>query len=179
MVQRSPRLSTHRMASRVGLSRMNVWRTLHEENLYPYQYQRVQHLEPGDHAKRMDLCHWLNAHPELFNAILFTDEASLTRDGINTLRDVHTWAHRNPHATCVTHFQRRFSLNVWCGMLGKRLIRPFVCDNNLTGNTDEAFLRNELPGLLEDIPLMIMSQMYFQHDGATPHYTKRVRELLN
>ena len=51
--------------------------------------------------------------------------------------------------------------------------------NNLTGNTYEAFLRNELPGLLEDIPLMIRSQMYFQHDGALPHYTNRVRELLN
>ena len=33
VVQRSPRLSTRRMASRVGLSRMKVWRTLHEENL--------------------------------------------------------------------------------------------------------------------------------------------------
>ena len=30
MVQRSPHLSTRRMASRVGLSKMNVWRTLHE-----------------------------------------------------------------------------------------------------------------------------------------------------
>ena len=85
MVQRSPRLSTHRMASRFGLSRMNVWRTLHEENLYPYHDHRVQHLEPGDHAKRMDLCHWVNAHPELLNVILFTDEASFTRDGINNL----------------------------------------------------------------------------------------------
>ena len=27
------------------------------------------------------------------------------------------------------------------GMLGKRLIGPFVFDNNLTGNTHEAFLR--------------------------------------
>ena len=90
MVKRSPRLSTRRMASRVGLSRMNVWRTLHEENLYPYHDQRVQHLEPGDHGKRMDLCHWVNAHPELLNAILFTDEASFTRDGINNLRNVHT-----------------------------------------------------------------------------------------
>ena len=87
------------MASRVELSRMNVWRTLHEENLYPYHDQRVQHLEPGDHAKLMDLCHWVNAHPELLNTILFTDEASFTRDGINNLQNVHTWAHRNPHAT--------------------------------------------------------------------------------
>ena len=117
MVQRSPRLSTGRMASHVGSSRMNVWRMLHEENFYPYHDQRVQHLEPGDHAQRMDLCHWVNAHPELLNVILFTDEASFTRDGINNLRNVHTWAHHNPHSTCVTHFKRRFSLNVWCGML--------------------------------------------------------------
>ena len=65
LVQRSPRLSTRRMTSRIGLSRMQVWRTLHEENLYPYHDQRVQHLEPGDHAQGMDLCQWIKAHPEL------------------------------------------------------------------------------------------------------------------
>jgi len=44
MVQRSPCLSTHRMVSCIGVSRMQVWRTLHEEDLYPYHDQRVQHL---------------------------------------------------------------------------------------------------------------------------------------
>ena len=52
-------------------------------------------------------------------------------------------------------------------------------DNNLTGNTYEVFLRNELPGLLEDILLVVRSQMYFQHDGAPPHYTRHVRDYLN
>jgi len=52
MVQRSPRLSTRRMASRIGMSRTQVWRTLHEEDLYPYHDQRVQHLEPGDHETK-------------------------------------------------------------------------------------------------------------------------------
>ena len=70
-------------------------------------------------------------------------------------------------------------MNVWCGVPGNKLIGPFVFDNNLTGNTYEAFLRNELPGLLEDIPLMIRSQMYFQHDGAPLHYTQHVRDYLN
>ena len=82
MVQRSPRLSTRRMASRIGVSRMQVWRTLHDKDLYPYRDQRVQHLEPGDHAQRMDLCHWIKAHPELLSVILFSDEASFTRDGV-------------------------------------------------------------------------------------------------
>jgi len=63
MVQRSPRLSTRRIAPHIGVSRMQAWRTLHEENLYPYHDQRVQHLEPGDHAQRLDSCHWETAHP--------------------------------------------------------------------------------------------------------------------
>ena len=76
MVQSSPRLSTRRMASRIGVSRMQVWRTLREEDLYPRHDQMV-HLEPGDHAQHFDLCHWITAHPELLSVILFTDEALL------------------------------------------------------------------------------------------------------
>ena len=151
---------------------------LHEENLYPYDDQRVKHLEPGNHAQRLDLCHCVTAHPELLSVILFSDDASFTRDGINYLRNVLTWSHENPQETRVTKYQRRFSLNVWCGVLGNKLIGPFVFDENLTGNRYEAFLRNQLPGLLEDIPLIIRSQMHFQHDGAPTHYTRHVREYL-
>jgi len=179
MVQRSPWLSTWGIAFHIGVSCMQVWRTLHEENLHPYHDHRVQQLEPGDPAQRMDLCHWITVHPQLLTIILFTDEASFTRDSINNSRNAHTWSHDNPYKTSVTKFQRRFLVNIWWGLLGKKLIGPFVFDNNLTGNTYEVFLRNELPGLLEDIPLMIRSQMYFQHDGASPHYTWRVREYLN
>ena len=135
MVQRSPRLSTHRMASRISVSRMQVWRTLHEEDLYPYHHQRVQHLGPGDNAQRMDVYRWITVHPELLSVILFTDEASFTRDSLNNSRNVHTWSHENPHETRVTNFQMRFSVNVWCSMLGKRLTGPFVFHSNLTGNT--------------------------------------------
>jgi len=112
MVQRSSRLSTRRVASRIGVSRMQVWRTLREDDLYPYHDQKLQHLEPGDHAQRMDFCHWVTEHPELLSLILFSDEAYFTRDGVNNLRNVHKWSQRNPHATCVTHFQRKFSVNV-------------------------------------------------------------------
>ena len=50
MVQRSPRLSTPRIVSRIGVSLMQVWRTLHEVNLHPYHDHRVQHQKPGDPA---------------------------------------------------------------------------------------------------------------------------------
>jgi len=93
--------------------------------------------------------HWVTAHPELLSVILFSDEASFTRDGINNLRNVHTWSHDKPHETLVTKFRRRFSVNVRCGVLGNKLIGPFVFDENLTGNAYEAFLRNHFLGLLK------------------------------
>ena len=83
MVQRSPRLSTRRIASRIGVSRLQVWRSLHKENLHAYHH-RVQLLEPGDPAQPMDLCRWITAHPQLLSVILFTDGASLIRGGINS-----------------------------------------------------------------------------------------------
>jgi len=108
----------------------------------------------------MDLYHWIKAHPELFSVILFSDEASFTRDSVNNLRNVHTRSHDNPHEKSLTNFQRRLTVNVWCGVLGNKLIGPLVFDNNFTGNAYEVFLRKELPGLLEDIPLMIRSLIY-------------------
>ena len=98
----------------------------------------------------MDLCHWIKAHPELLSVILFSDVASFTRDGVNN--------ERNVHETSVTNFQRRFSVSVWCGVLGNRLIGRFVFHNNLNANTYEVFLWQELPGLLEELPLMVRSQ---------------------
>ena len=58
---------------------------------------------------------------------------------VNNSRNVHTWSLENPHETSITNFQRRFSVNVWCGVLGNRLLGPIVFDNNLKGNTYEDF----------------------------------------
>ena len=65
-----------------------ILRTLHEEDFYPYHDQPV-HLQPGDHAKRKGFCRWIQAHSELLGVLLFTDEASFTRDDVNNSRNVH------------------------------------------------------------------------------------------
>lgn len=179
IVDENPRLSTRRIAAQLDVNHMKVWRTLHKECLYPYHDQGVQHLEPQDLAPRLNLCNWLTIEPQLVAKILFTDEATFTRNGITNFRNSHTWAYENPNAIRERHFQRRFSINVWCGMLNDRLIGPFLFDRNVTGEVYELFLRNELPGLLEDVPLAVRHDMYFQHDGHPAHFSLRVRNFLN
>jgi hypothetical protein len=41
MVQRSPTTSTRRLSTRLCVTRLRVWRTLHEGHFYPFPPQRV------------------------------------------------------------------------------------------------------------------------------------------
>lgn len=49
----------------------------------------------------------------------------------------------------------------------------------LNGLAYRDFLNNELPALCEEIPLQSRSTMWFQQDGAPPHYSVAARTVLN
>jgi len=90
MVQLSPTTSTRRLSAR-------IWRTLHEDGLYPFHPKPVRNLHPGDSAMRLEFCHWLHTNRQLLPLILFTDEllSPLTESTthvtrINGLTKIHT-----------------------------------------------------------------------------------------
>jgi len=139
----------------------------------------VQHLGPGDFAQRLESCKWLNGSHQLHRYILFIDEAQFNRNGVNNTHNSHVWADENPHANVESNFQLRFSVNVWCAVLDDQLIGPFILEGHLTGEAYIRFLQEELPLLLEDGPLNKRGHMYFQHDGAPPHFSSEVRNFLN
>ena len=147
--------------------------------MYPYHVQRVQHLGPGDFAERLEFCEWLNGSRELRRYILFTDKSHFIREGLNNTHKSHVWADENPHATVESNFQQRFIVNVWCAVMDDQLTGPFILEGRLRGETYLRFLQEELPRLLEDVPLNKRGRMYFQHDGAPPHSSREVRNFLN
>ena len=65
MVQRSPTTGTRRLSARIGVSRTRVWRTLHEDGLYPFHPQSVETLHPGDSAICLEFCYWLHNNRQL------------------------------------------------------------------------------------------------------------------
>ena len=74
---------------------------------------------------------------------------------------------------------RRFSLNVWMGVINDNLIGPHFLPNTLNGKVYENFLREHVFELLEDVPLEIRRGMRYQHDGCPAHFRITVREWLN
>ena len=182
-VERDPSTNTRRMARDLRGSSTTVWRVLHQEHLHPYHIARVPSLGPADFAPRVDFCQWILQRcaedPAFLQLILFTDEATFSRDGVFNCHNSHMWAVENPHGVRERAFQERFSVNVWAGIINGRLIGPYLLPARLTGANYLIFLQEILPELLQDIPLGIRQHMWFQHDGAPPHFTRAVLHYLN
>ena len=177
-VECSPTTSTQRISTHMGVPHTKVWRTLYQHGLYPFHLQMVQCLE-GDEARQLDLCRWVIANRRLIPFILFTDEASFTHDGINNTHNSHRWSDKNPRAIVERNSHHRFFVNVWCGVLDSQLIGPAVLLNHLTRRTYIDFLQNELPLLLEKVPLAKSMCMVFQQYRAPARYSCLVTHHLN
>jgi len=63
---------------------------------------------------------------------------------------------------------------VWCGLLGGNLIGPHFYDGTLNGRRYSDFL-TLLPMMLEDVPLLLRQNLFFQQDGAPAHNAIIVR----
>ena len=132
----------------------------------------------------MQFCQWfINAvrlNRPHWQMILWTDEATFTRRGrLLNMRDEHLWMHGNPYAMREDRFQNQFCVNVWIGIINNRLIGPFFLSDRLNGEYFLHFLQEELPILLEDLPLNVRQQLWFQLDGCPAHYSRPVRNWLN
>ncbi|KAJ8896891.1 hypothetical protein PR048_002237 [Dryococelus australis] len=73
------------------------------------------------------------------------------RAGIISFHNKHAWAQENPHTVHEARHQHRFSITVWTGILGDRLIGPYLLPNRLNDEMDHNFIANELLVLLGDI----------------------------
>ena len=120
-IDNDPRISLRKLSASTGQSRSSIHRKLQENGFYPYHIQRVQSLLPLDYGQRLIFCNWLLQNVNVIPITLFCDEATFSRDGINNYHNDHVWDTENPHAVSVTHFQHRFSVNVWGGLLGRGL----------------------------------------------------------
>lgn len=181
-----PYISTRRLALRHDISQSSVWRILKKEGLHPYHHQRVQHLhEDVDNRPRCVMSAWIQRkireNQVFWKTVLWMDESQFMRDGITNCRNLHKWCPKgeNPKLKRASSFQVRFSINVWAGIMDDTLIGPIILPRTLNAERFLELLSEDLPPLLEDVPLAIRRRMILQMDGCPAHYARTVRNFLN
>lgn len=174
----SPSTSIRHRGQELGIARSSLHRILRIDlHLHPYKIQLRQFIDADDHKDRRTFANWalerLDADPNFFRKIIFSDEANFHLDGYVNKQNCRIWGSENPHQVAQTPLHPQ-KVNVWCGLWAGGIIGPYFFENDrgafVTTNSDryhemlEYFLWPELEGI-------DLRHMWFQQDGARAHTT--------
>lgn len=153
----NPHLSTRILSQDNDTSHMSVERLLQMEKFHPYKVNLIQELTDGDFDRRLQFCETMmdlfNTNEHFLYEIMFSDESSFSINGTVNRHNCRYWATENPHWAREHHTQYRQKINVWAGIVGRRIIGPFFMEENLNGERYLQLLRNHVvPALAELFP---------------------------
>lgn len=80
---------------------------------------------------------------------------------------------------CDLRTQYPEKINVWAGLCQRCIIGPFFIDRNLNAEKYLNLLQNQIIPTIQNSFAEDMQNVWFQQDGATPHYAIRVRQFLD
>lgn len=184
-----PKTSVPKLALYHNTSERSVRRILSTNNFHPYKVQLVQELNEDDPDRRMQFCQEMmdinNRNVNFVNNIMFSDEATFYLNGFINRHNCRYWANENPHWMEESHTQHPQKLNVWAGLIRGHIIGPFFLRENLNAASYLQLLRDEIVPSINRLfpnqanPALISDDIWYQQDGAPPHYGVNVREYLN
>lgn len=188
-VEENPHVSTRQIARELEISQSSVERVLKVEKFHPYKITILQELTEDDPDRRLQFCEQmmdlLDRNVLQIENVLFSDESTFMLNGEVNRQNCRYWADRNPHWMREGHTQRPEKVNVWAGIVGDRVIGPIFFQENLNGARYLEFLQEEVvPNLAILFPDPIEADVpnrniWFQQDGAPPHFARPVREYLD
>ncbi|CAH1966861.1 unnamed protein product [Acanthoscelides obtectus] len=160
-----------------------VQRILKKYKFIPYKYRPVQTLLAGDPERRLVFCHWYlsfcRQNVNNFRYLLWTDESNFSNSGMFNRKNHHYWSRENLLLVHPRGPQVRFSFNVWCGIIGSKIVGPFFYEGTLTGERYVEFMSEILTNFLDELDLISRHHLHFQQDGAPAHNSRGTYHFLS
>ncbi|GFX41555.1 transposable element tc3 transposase [Trichonephila clavipes] len=181
--------SVRRVAEALDLPRSTVQKIMRNIlSYYPYKLQFVQELLPYDfetrHLFSLKFLARLKVDPEWSWNILWTDEAQFHLDGLVNTHNCRIWETDNPHSTLRVPLHSP-KVKVLCKFSAYFILGPYFFEELgaegpvtcfITGQRYASLLRNKI---IPDLQArQCLSRIIFMQDGAPPHITRCVTEVL-
>lgn len=185
----NPHINVRSLGDQYNIGKSSISNIFNAAKYHPYKVRLVHELAEDDFDRRTEFCEIMMAkcdeNPDFSKYIIFSDEATFYLSGHVNRQNVRYWSDTNPHWIQTCHTQHPQKVNVWVGIVQNRVVGPYFFDQNLTGQLYLEFLQNRLiPDLIDLFPednninqLNIL--LWFQQDGAPPHYARAVRNYLD
>jgi len=161
----------------------SVHKILKVNKFHPYKIKLVQELNDDDPDRRVEFCEtmmeMISQNPRFLENTVFSDEASFELNGNVNRHNCRYWSDTNPHWMRESHTQYPQKLNVWAGILGDTIIGPFFIEGNLNAQRYLQMLENQIVPAIQALREDDFEDIWFQQDGAPPHYGIDVRRFLD
>ncbi len=178
----SPKKSVRRASGELNLSKTTVHRILKGEKMHPYRLHILHELFDEDLAARRafaeEMLQVIENDDTFLHQLLFSDEAVFHLSGQVNRHNCVYWSTDNPSHTAMRPLQSP-KIVVWMGVWSEGLIGPYVFEDTVTGDSYLGMLREWLLPQLQQIDQFNAGDMFFQQDGAPPHWSRVVREWLD
>lgn len=188
-VEEDPHKSTRQMAREHNVSQASVLRLLKQQKMHPYKVIPVHELMERDGDRRLQFCEIIlnrcQLNPQFITRILFSDEATFCLNGTVNRQNCRYWSRQNPHWMMEANTQYPRKVNVWAGIIENRIIGPYFFNGSLNSEKYLNFLESYLIPTLKRLypaegdPNEIDHHVWYQQDGAPPHFGHHVRTYLN
>lgn len=186
-IEEIPQISLREASEILDISHSSVLRILKRQKFHPYKLQLTHELNEDDFDRRMDFCEQMmercNVDENFASNIVFSDEATFMLNGTVNRHNCRYWSRTNPHWMQEAHTQYPQKVNVWAGILRGQIIGPFFLNETLTADRYLQLLQTHIiPAITALFPGEnggIDNRIFFQQDGAPPHFAVHVREYLN
>lgn len=188
-LEENAQISTKQLALDNNIAQRSVVNIMKSEKIRPYKIKYTQELAEDDPDRRLQFCEIIeekkNIDPNFVNKIVFSDEATFCLNGKVNRHNCRIWSRRNPHWMREVHTQRPQKINVWAGVINSHLIGPFFIYGTLNGARYLDLLRDNIVPAIAALfpnpnnPMLPSEDIWFQQDGAPPHFTQAVRHYLD
>lgn len=175
----APTTSTRRLSAELGVKHTSVYRILRRDLKFKSTIPVLcQFLNEDDFDRRLQFAeHFIvmtDNDPDFPSNMLWSDEACFKVNGHVNRHNAIYWSAANPHRLMPVA-QQGPGVMVWCGILDNTIIGPYFFDEGtVNGERYLRMLENYLWPAVSD-----RQDIFFQQDGAQPHYALIVRAFLD
>ena len=176
----NPQTSAVSASRQLDIDRRSLRRIMGSIGLKVYIPQLVHGLLEDDSDRRSQFCELFRSQlddtPELLDHIIWSDESTFKLSGHMNRHNCVYYDTSNPHVSIQKHLNQP-GVSVWGGLSSNGVIGPIFIDGTLTGAKYLTLLQRDVLPILQERE--DFNDLWFQHDGAPPHFATCVRDFLD
>lgn len=179
--EENERYSLRKAGLLLNMSTTSVHRVLRQKiKSFPYKIQMHHRLEQFDMDRRdqfaFRMSSWIQRGKIDPNKIWFSDECHFWMDGYVNKQNYRFWATENPRVFNTMPL-KSVKITVWCAISSLGVIGPFFFDETVNHERYRLMLEEEFIPTAQG--LNAVDDFWFMQDGALPHRTQDVFEVLD